>query len=88
MKDIKIKKLGDFLNEEVSWSKILFGKTIKEVFDDIHSEINPVLKFKKMKKYHQELKDEIEKSEKELEEKERIVRELETKIKERINGNK
>lgn len=36
MKDIKIKKLGDFLNEEVSWSKILFGKTIKEVFDDIH----------------------------------------------------
>ena len=78
MKDIKIKKLGDFLNEEVSWSKILFGKTIKEVFDDIHSEINPVLK----------LKDEIEKSEKELEEKERIVRELENKLKERINGNK
>jgi predicted RNase H-like nuclease (RuvC/YqgF family) len=88
MKDIKIKKLGDFLNEEVSWSKILFGKTIKEVFDDIHSEINPVLKFKKMKKYHQELKDEIEKSEKELKEKERIVRELENKLKERINGNK
>ena len=48
MKDIKIKKLGDFLNEEVSWSKILFGKTIKEVFDDIHSEINPVLKLKKL----------------------------------------
>ena len=88
MKDIKIKKLGDFLNEEVSWSKILFGKTIKEVFDDIHSEINPVLKLRKMKKYHQELKDEIEKSEKELEEKERIVRELENKLKERINGNK
>lgn len=88
MKDIKIKKLGDFLNEEVSWSKILFGKTIKEVFDDIHSEINPVLKFKKMKKYHQELKEEVEKSEKELEEKQRIVRELENKLKERINGNK
>lgn len=88
MKDIKIKKWEDFLNEEVSWSKILFGKTIKEMFDDIYSEINPVLKYKKMKKYHQELKEEVEKSEKELEEKKKAIEELENKLKERKNGNK
>lgn len=88
MKDIKIKKWEDFLNEEVSWSKILFGKTIKEVFGDIYSEINPVLKYEKMKKYHQELKEEVEKSEKELEEKKKAVEELENKLKERKNGNK
>lgn len=88
MKDINIKKLKDFINEEVSWSKILFGKTIKELFDDIYSEVNPVLKYKKIKKYHQELKEEVEKSEKELEEKKKAVQELENKLKERKNGNK
>jgi len=88
MKDIKIKKWESFLNEEVSWSKILFGKTIKDLFDDIYSEINPVLKWKKMEKYHQELKKEVEKSERELEEKKNAVQELENKLKQRKNGNK
>lgn len=88
MKDTKIKKWEDFLNEEVSWSKILFGKTIKEILNDIYSEINPVLKYKKMKKYHQKLKEEVEKSEKELEEKKKVVEELENKLKERKNGKK
>jgi predicted RNase H-like nuclease (RuvC/YqgF family) len=88
MKDLKIKKWGDFLNKEVSWSKIIFGKTIKELFDDIYSEINPVLKYQKMKKYHQQLKEEVEKSEKELEEKKRVVQELENKLKERKNGKR
>lgn len=88
MKDIKIKKWESFLNEEVSWSKILFGKTIKDLFDDIYSEINPVLKWKKMEKYHQELKKEVEKSERELEEKKNAFRELENKLKQRKNGKK
>jgi predicted RNase H-like nuclease (RuvC/YqgF family) len=96
MKDLKIKKWNDFLNEEVSWSKKLFGKTIKELFDDIYSELNPVLLYKKMERYHQELKNEVERGEKELEEKKKAVEELENKLKERIenklkerkNGNK
>jgi predicted RNase H-like nuclease (RuvC/YqgF family) len=75
-------------NKRPTLCKILFGKTIKEVFDDIYSEINPVLKYKKMKKYHQELKEEVEKSEKELEEKKKAVEELENKLKQRKNGNK
>jgi peptidoglycan hydrolase CwlO-like protein len=66
--------------------KILFGKTIKEIWDDIYSEINPVLKWRKMEKYHQKLKDDVDKGEKELEEKKKIIQDLENKIKERKNG--
>jgi hypothetical protein len=89
MKNKHIKKYDNFLNEGdsgVSWSKILFGKTIKEIWDDIYSEINPVLKWRKMEKYHQRLKDDVKKGEKELEEKKKIVQDLENKIKERKNG--
>ena len=96
MENKHIKKYDNFLNEGdsgVSWSKILFGKTIKEIWDDIYSEINPVLKWRKMEKYHQRLKDDVEqlkidikKGEKELEEKKKIVQDLENKIKERKNG--
>jgi hypothetical protein len=73
-----------FLNE--SWSKILFGKSVKEIWDDIYSEINPILKLKKMKKYHQKLKDDVDRGQKELEEKRKIVQDLETKIKDRIKN--
>jgi hypothetical protein len=89
MKNQKIKKYDNFLSEGskgVSWDKILFGKTIKEIWDDIYSEINPVLKWRKMEKYHQKLKDDVDKGEKELEEKKKIVKDLENKIKERKNG--
>jgi hypothetical protein len=90
MENKHIKKYDNFLNEGdsgVSWSKILFGKTIKEIWDDIYSEINPVLKSRKMEKYHQRLKDDVKKGEKELEEKKKIVQDLENKIKERKNGD-
>jgi hypothetical protein len=63
---------------------VKLGKTIKEIWDDIYSEINPVLKWRKMEEYHQRLKDDVEKGEKELEEKKKIVQDLENKIKERI----
>ena len=89
MENKHIKKYDNFLNEGdsgVSWSKILFGKTIKEIWDDIYSEINPVLKWRKMEKYHQKLKDDVDKGEKELEEKKKIIQDLENKIKERKNG--
>jgi hypothetical protein len=93
MKNQKIKKYDNFLSEGskgVSWDKFrdkfLFGKTIKEIWDDIYSEINPVLKWRKMEEYHQRLKDDVEKGEKELEEKKKIVQDLENKIKERKNG--
>jgi len=72
----------DSLNE--SWSKILFGKSVKEIWDDIYSEINPILKLKKMNKYHQKLKDDVDSLQKEIEEKRKIVQDLETKIKDRI----
>jgi polyhydroxyalkanoate synthesis regulator phasin len=39
-----------------------------------------------MEEYHQRLKDDVEKGEKELEEKKKIVQDLENKIKERKNG--
>jgi hypothetical protein len=89
MKNQKIKKYDNFLSEGskgVSWDKFLFGKTIKEIWDDIYSEINPALKWEKMKKYHQKLKDDVDKGEKELEEKKKIIQDLENKIKERKNG--
>ena len=91
MENKQIKKYDDFLNESDSKSflnKTLFGKTIKEILYDIYSEINPVLKWKKMEKYHQKLKDDVEKGEKELEEKKKIVQELENKIKERERERK
>jgi|LakMenE18May11ns_1017448.scaffolds.fasta_scaffold9913369_3 hypothetical protein len=77
----------DVMNEHFS-KKILFGKTIKEIWDDIYSEINPVLKWRKMEKYHQKLKDDVKKGEKELEEKKKIVQDLENKLKERKNEKK
>jgi len=83
MKERKIKKREDFLNEKESWGKIFFGKTIKEVFNDIYSEINPVLKWKKMEKYHKELKESVEKGQKELEERKKALQELEDKLKNR-----
>jgi SMC interacting uncharacterized protein involved in chromosome segregation len=83
MKGRKIKKREDFLNEKESWSEVLFGKTIKEVFNDIYSEINPVLKWKKMEKYYNELKESIEKGQKELEERKKALQELEDKLKNR-----
>ena len=76
---MKYQTIGGFLFR-------LFGKTIKEIWDDIYSEINPVLKWRKMEEYHQRLKDDVEKGEKELEEKKKIVQDLENKIKERKNG--
>lgn len=57
-----IKKYNDFLNESSS-------KSLKKIWNDIYSEINPVLKWKKMDKYHKELKAEVERLEKELEDK-------------------
>ena len=70
------------LNEDAGWSKILFGKTIKEIWKDIYSEINPVLKYKKMKKYRQQLVDDVEQLKREIEEKKRAIQELE-KLKEK-----
>jgi len=71
------------LNEDAGWSKILFGRTIKEIWNDIYSEINPILKYKKMKKYRQQLIDDIEQSKREIEEKKRAIQELESKLKEK-----
>jgi len=66
------------LNEEnVPWTKVLFGKTMREIWEDIYSEINPVLKYKKMVKYRQDLKDDIERIKKEIEEKKIAIQELE-----------
>ena len=70
------------LNEDAGWSKILFGRTIKEIWNDIYSEINPILKYKKMKKYRQQLVDDVEQIKREIEEKKRAIQELE-KLKEK-----
>ena len=71
------------LNEDAGWSKILFGRTIKEIWNDIYSEINPILKYKKMKKYRQQLIDDIEQSKREIEEKKRAIQKLESELKEK-----
>jgi cell division septum initiation protein DivIVA len=53
---------------------------ITDTLKNIYTELNPVLKVKKMNKYHKELKDEVEKMEKELEEKKKSLDELNKRI--------
>ncbi len=73
-----MKYLNKFNESKSTWSNT------KKILKDIYSEINPILKIKKMKKYHIDLKSEVEQLEKELEEKKKTVQKLEKDISNRV----
>lgn len=58
-----------------------FNEGFKDTIYGVYSELNPVLKLKKMKKYHDNLKKEVSDLEKEIEEKKKSIKKLEGDLK-------
>lgn len=61
-----MKKFNEFINEKFKDDINLAGHIIKKGSKKLYSELNPVLKWKKMIKNHKELKKEVEDLRKEV----------------------